>query len=155
MNENIIDLLVYLFENYLYDNQETVIKEELYEGLQHAGFSRQSIDSALNWLECLESGTEISAIEGSGAVRLYSEQEYLKLEEEGINFIMYLENNDILNANCRELLINSILNFNAGRVDIDDLQWLVLIILYLQPDQQQAFALMESLMFDSPVDHEH
>ncbi|WP_395373135.1 DUF494 domain-containing protein [Marinicella sp. W31] len=155
MNENIIDLLVYLFENYLYDNQEQIIKEELYQGLQQAGFSTLTIDRALGWLEHLQEDNSEPVTEIPVAVRIYAEEEYNKLDDEGINFIMYLENAGILDPSCRELLINSLLNLDTDNVDVDDLQWLVLIILYSRPDQHQAFALMESLMFDSPDDHEH
>jgi Smg protein len=51
--------------------------------------------------------------------------------------------------------MNGLLNLNADNIDVDDLQWLALIILFSQPEEEQAFASMESLMFDPPVDHEH
>ena len=78
-----------------------------------------------------------------------------ELAEEGIDFICYLESTGILTPTTREMLLNGLLNLNADNIDVDDLQWLALIILFTQPEQEQAFASMESLMFDPPVDHEH
>ena len=158
MNENIIDLLVYLFENYLSEHkdlQETYTKKSIYSGLEQAGFEKNAIDTAFNWLLSINHETEHHIEQSSEAIRIYVPKELSILDEEGIDFIHYLESSGILTPTTRELLMNGLLNLNADNIDVDDLQWLALIILFSQPDEEQAFASMESLMFDPPVDHEH
>jgi Smg protein len=54
MKENVLDVLIYLFENYMFDedeyepDQETLVLE-----LSQAGFDQAMIDRAFNWLENL------------------------------------------------------------------------------------------------------
>ncbi len=158
MNENIIDLLVYLFENYLSENtnlQDQYNKNNIYSGLEQAGFEKNTIDNAFDWLFSIRDEAVQPINQSAEAIRIYSPLEYAILDEEGIDFITYLESTGILTPTTRELLINGLLNLNADNIDVDDLQWLALIILFSQPDEEQAFASMESLMFDPPVDHEH
>jgi len=158
MNENIIDVLVYLFENYLSDQtnlKEQYTKNNIYNGLEQAGFEKPTIDHAIDWLLSVNDEQHQTISQSADAIRLYTPFEIELLDEEGIDFICYLESTGILTPTTRELLLNGLLNLNADNIDVDDLQWLALIILFSQPDEEQAFASMESLMFDPPVDHEH
>lgn len=158
MNENIIDVLVYLFENYLSEQtnlNEQYTKNSIYYGLEQAGFEKSTIDHAFDWLLSINDDTHHPIEQSADAIRVYSPAELEILDEEGIDFISYLESTAILTPTTRELLINGLLNLNTDNIDVDDLQWLALIILFSQPEEEQAFASMESLMFDPPVDHEH
>ena len=158
MNENIIDVLVYLFENYLSEQtnlKEQYTKNNIYTGLEQAGFEKSTIDHAIDWLLCINEEKSQIINQSDDAIRYYTAFEIELLDEEGIDFIYYLESTGILTPTTRELLLNGLLNLNADNIDVDDLQWLALIILFSQPDEEQAFASMESLMFDPPVDHEH
>jgi Smg protein len=47
------------------------------------------------------------------------------------------------------------MKLETNLIDIDDLQWLTLMVLFSQPDQQQALAHLESLMFDTAEIYEH
>lgn len=158
MNENIIDVLVYLFENYMTEHvniKEQLTMNNIYHGLEQAGFAKNTIDEAFDWLSALNESHAQLLPQSAGAIRIYQGLESEKLDDECIDFITYLEGAGILSPHTRELLINSLLHLNADNIDVDDLQWLALIILFTQPEQEQAFASMESLMFDPPVDHEH
>ncbi len=158
MNENIIDVLVYLFENYLSEQtnlNEQYTKNSIYSGLEQAGFEKTTIDNAFAWLLSINEDSHQPILQSPEAIRFYTPAEWAILDEEGIDFISYLETTGILTPTTRELLLNGLHNLNADNIDVDDLQWLALIILFSQPDEEQAFASMESLMFDPPVDHEH
>lgn len=158
MNENIIDVLVYLFENYLSEQtnlKEQYTKNNIYNGLEQAGFEKPTIDQAIEWLLSINGEQHPVINQSVDAIRHYTPFEVELLDEEGIDFICYLESTGILTPTTREMLLNGLLNLNADNIDVDDLQWLALIILFSQPDEEQAFASMESLMFDPPVDHEH
>ena len=55
MNENVIDVLIYIYENYM-DTEETVPTDQimLEEELVQAGFPQGEIKKAFNWLDELE-----------------------------------------------------------------------------------------------------
>ena len=54
MKENVLDVLMYLFENYFYDEpDEQPDRESMEENLHEAGFSNGEIDKAFRWLDGL------------------------------------------------------------------------------------------------------
>jgi len=54
MKENVLDVLMYLFENYLYDEPEDEPdRASMEENLHEAGFSNGEIGKAFNWLDGL------------------------------------------------------------------------------------------------------
>ena len=158
MNENIVELLLYLFENYIYDNDsEEFDKQSIKHGLSQAGFTSSTINHAFSWLEDLQSdvGTFQSIPLSTDGFRVFSVHEQLKIDDESIDFIYYLNNSGILDNVQREILINAIMKLETNQFDVDDLQWLALMVLFSQPDQKQAFAHLEALMFDSSEFYEH
>ena len=54
MKENVLDVLMYLFENYMYDEPEDdPDRESLQSSLLQAGFSEIEINKAFEWLDGL------------------------------------------------------------------------------------------------------
>ena len=54
MKENVLDVLMYLFENYFYDEpEEQPDRASMEENLHEAGFSNGEIDKAFKWLDGL------------------------------------------------------------------------------------------------------
>ena len=54
MKENVLDVLLYLFENYFYDEPEDEPdRASMEENLHEAGFSNGEIGKAFNWLDGL------------------------------------------------------------------------------------------------------
>ena len=52
MKETILDVLLYLFENYFYEDPDAVRdRESLQAGLLQAGFSPTEISKAFDWLD--------------------------------------------------------------------------------------------------------
>ena len=52
MKETILDVLLFLFENYFYDDPDAVRdRDSLQAGLIQAGFSPTEISKAFDWLE--------------------------------------------------------------------------------------------------------
>src|SRR5581483_11292880 len=100
MKETLLDVLMYLFENYNdgefsdADNQETLKVE-----LAAAGFPEQEVAHAFAWLDGLSSqrGTAVLAAR-PGALRVYASRECDRLSSECRGFLLYLEQLGILNA---------------------------------------------------------
>ena len=61
-----------------------------------------------------------------------------------------LERGGILDADQREIVIERLLALDTEEIDIEQVKWVVLMVLSSQPGQEQAYARMEDLVFDLP-----
>ncbi|MCX7545722.1 DUF494 family protein [Marinicella gelatinilytica] len=158
MKQQMMDVLVYVFENYMterYNLKESSQRQRIINGLQKIGFSPGLIEEALLWLQQVSGKPENMVQQSATAMRHFSQKERQMLGSEGIEFIEYLMSQDILNNQTRELLIDGLLYLKADNIEVDDLQWLALIILFSQPDQEQAFVDLERLLFEPTELREH
>ena len=152
MKETILDVLLYLFENYFYDDPDAVRdRESLQAGLIQAGFSPSEVSKAFDWLDELArlrpSAGDVPA-HALGPVRVYVDEEEARLDVECRGFLMFLEHNGILDSIQRELVVDRVMALDQEEIDLDDLKWVVLKVLFNQPGQEAAFAWMESHMFE-------
>ena len=151
--ETILDVLLYLFENYFYDDPDAVRdRDSLQASLIQAGFSPTEISKAFDWLEELANQRPtLSQPRADGPVRVFVEAEVDRLDRECLGFLMFLEQHGVLDADQRELVIDRAMALDQDEVDLDDLKWVVLMVLFNQPGAEAAFAWMESQMFgDDP-----
>ena len=148
MKENIFDVLMYLFENYMEDEVEMlpdsdVIRTELLE----AGFESCEVNKAFDWLDSLSLQRAIKPTVTS-AFRIFCSQEIAKLDLECRNLIMFLEQNGILNSANREIVIDRAMALENEEISMEKLKWIVLMILLIQPDEEIAFSRMEDIIYD-------
>jgi DNA processing protein len=75
MKETILDVLLFLFENYFYDDPDAVRdRDSLQHGLIQAGFSPAEISKAFDWLEELANQRPVAEdSRADGPVRVYVE----------------------------------------------------------------------------------
>ena len=154
MKESILDVLLYLFEHYFSDESDLVRdRDSLQASLLDAGFSPAEIHKAFEWLDALAAQRPASGhVRTDAAVRLYTEVEYAKLDAEGVGFLMFLEQSAVLSAEQRELVLDRAMALDQEGLDLDDLKWVVLMVLFNQPGSEAAYAWMETLMFgDAPA----
>jgi Smg protein len=153
MKETILDVLLFLFENYFYDDPDAVRdRESLQQGLLQAGFSPAEINKAFDWLDELAEQRPSTAVPRSdGPVRVFVDAEQDRLDPECLGFLMFLEQHGVLDADQRELVLDRAMALDQEEVDVDDLKWVVLMVLFNQPGSEAAFAWMENQMFgDDP-----
>jgi Smg protein len=153
MKETILDVLLFLFENYFYDDPDAVRdRESLQHGLLQAGFSPAEINKAFDWLDELAEQRPSTAVPRSdGPVRVFVDAEQDRLDPECLGFLMFLEQHGVLDADQRELVLDRAMALDQEEVDVDDLKWVVLMVLFNQPGSEAAFAWMENQMFgDDP-----
>jgi Smg protein len=159
MKENVLDILIYLFENYFDAETETAAepdRETLKDELEHAGFAEGEVERALEWLEGLATDERrCTKAPTSRAIRIFDPREHDLLDTACRGYILYLENIGILNAVERELVIDRLLALDAGEVDIDQVKWVVLMVLFSQPGQENAYSRMEDLVFENRLDAVH
>lgn len=148
MKENIFDVLMYLFENYMEEEIEIfpdtdVIRTELLE----AGFQQLEVNKAFDWLESLNL-QELTPINTAPTFRIFCREEIAKLDIECRNLIMFLEKNGILNATNREIVIDRAMALDDEDISLEKLKWITLMVLLSQPNEEIAFSRMEDFVYD-------
>ena len=158
MKENVLDVLMYLFENYLYDEPEVEPdRQTMEESLEQAGFTSGEIRKAFAWLDELAEQRfqpELK-LRTDHPVRVFVDSEIERLDMECRDLLMYLENVGILDAQRRELVIDRLQALDAEEIDLEDVKWVVLMVLFNQPGQEANYAWMEDLMFDTQQEYRH
>ncbi len=150
------DILMYLFENYIHSDMEVVVDhDELTDELTRAGFHRQEILKALAWLERLaelqDSQTKPYLNRSpNSAIRVYTAEEVARLDCASRGFLMYLENLGVLDFATREMVIDRVMELDTPQFTLDDLKWVVLMVLFNVPGREDAYDQMEGLLFEEP-----
>ncbi len=151
MKENVLDVLMYLFETYVdEDLPAEPDQSELRVELSRAGFADAEIDRALDWLDDLTDQQDSLTLGNQTAhgTRLYNEYEQERLDVFCRGYIIYLEQIGILSPPQREIVVDRLLALESEDIDVDQIKWVVLMVLFSQPGQEQAYAAMEDLVFD-------
>jgi len=136
MKENMLEVLIYLFENYIVNGVEfEPEQDELAEELLGAGFPNDEIDKAFAWLEELLNVCEDSEPENLIKSRLV-----------GVG---------VLDQSLRETVIDRIMALDGVRVDLDHVRWVVLMVLTNRPNYDDVAEWAEVVVADEmlPVIH--
>ncbi len=152
MKENVLDVLMYLFDNYMSDDIEFDTDEEsLRVELQEAGFQSLEISKAFDWLEglvALQDFPEKLPLVNTSSLRIYTTEEAEKVDLDARGFLMFLEQTGVLDHNTREMVIDRVMALDEDEIDIEQLKWVTLMVLFNQPGREAAFAWMEDLVFE-------
>ncbi|WP_024891861.1 DUF494 family protein [Luteimonas huabeiensis] len=153
MKESILDVLLYLFEHYFTDDSDLLRdRDSLQTGLLQAGFSPAEISKAFDWLDALADQRPAPVTpRAHGPVRIFAGAELDKLDSECRGFLLFLEQHGVLDADQRELVLDRAMALDQDDLDLDDLKWVVLMVLFNQPGSEAAYAWMETQIFaDEP-----
>ena len=148
-----MDILMYLFETYIHSDVDLMVdQDELSEELLRAGFHKDDIYKALNWLEKLAAlqETENTPYVHSSAItsmRIYTTQEMVRLDVTCRGFLTYLEQIDVLGADTREMVIDRVMELEANDFCLDDLKWIILMVLFNAPGNESEYSQMEELLY--------
>ena len=159
MKESILDVLLYLFEHY-FAHDDAALSEAAFTSrdsslmgeLASAGFSPAEIQKAFDWLDVLARQRPAPGqSRTSGPVRVFHGLELEKLDVEARGFLLSLEQHGVLDADQRELVLDRAMALDQDTLDLDDLKWVVLMVLFNQPGSEAAYAWMETQMYlDEP-----
>ena len=158
MKESILDVLLYLFEHYFAEDADLVRERDdlhssrLIAELGHAGFSPAEINNAFEWLDALARQRPVpQPLRSDAPVRVYAGPELDRLDIEARGFLQFLELHKVLDAGQRELVVDRAMALDQDSLDLDDLKWVVLMVLFNQPGSEAAYAWMETQMYaDDP-----
>ena len=154
MKQDVFDVLVYLFENYMNKTPESGSdRESLAVELGQAGFRRGEIDKAFSWLEGLsvlresrgDSGLRTNA---AGNFRYYTSIERERLGAECRGLLVSMENSGVLDAATREIVVDRAMALDGGELTLEQLKWVILLVLFDQPGRERAYPFLEDLVLD-------
>ncbi|VAW88659.1 Protein of unknown function Smg [hydrothermal vent metagenome] len=151
MKENVIDVLMYLFEHYMDSELEvTADHKSLKNELIAAGFTNNEVDKTFDWLDGLaylkENPEEQFVTHRS--IRIFAEQENQKLSLECRGFLIFLEQIQVLDSKNRELVIDRVMALEGNRIELRELKWVILMVLFNQPGHEAALAWIEDQVFE-------
>jgi Smg protein len=164
MNGTVLDILLYVFDRYMFDEAPEVPEREvLAQDLTSAGFGEANVERALDWLADLAGERGRAPLPSAldvgprrrPALRLYSVAEMTRLSVECRGLLLSLEEVGILNPAQRELVIDRLLALEVEDLTQEQVRWVVLMVLSSQPGQEQAYARMETLVFESEPGSTH
>ncbi|ATO34981.1 Protein Smg [Dickeya dianthicola] len=149
------DVLMYLFETYIHNETEMRVDQDtLTDDLTRAGFDRDDIYSALDWLEKLADLQEgqtppLALTSDSLALRIYTAEEEQRLDVDCRGFLLFLEQIKVLNLETREMVIDRVMALETQDFDLEDLKWVILMVLFNVPGCENAYQQMEDLLFEA------
>jgi Smg protein len=147
MKESVLDVLMYLFESYVDSHDEPEPnRHELKQELGRAGFHDREIERALDWLDGLNASGAGDAPKTT-AFRVFDSVEQERLDPMSRGYLLQLEQIGILQPAQRELVIDRLLALDNDEIDVEQTKWVVMMVLFSQPGQQDAFAQMEDLVY--------
>ena len=157
MKEDMLEVLMYLFDNYVIDGLSRVepSQDELAQELAGAGFQSEEIDKAFAWLEDLmQLGQQAPTRKPQAhttALRVYTKDEIERLTPEGVSLLWRLMCIGVLDQFTHEMVIDRVMALEADTVDCDHLRWVVLLVLSNQPGFDEIAEWAETILDEGAV----
>lgn len=127
MKESLLDVLLYLFENYGdVETQPVADREILRDDLTGAGFADAEVEDAFAWLARLDEPHAASP--APGTLRIYAPSELARLDVECRGVLLDLERMGVLDAAGRELVIDLLLAADLP-IDVQVVKWACLLVM--------------------------
>ncbi|TEW54127.1 DUF494 domain-containing protein [Psychromonas sp. RZ22] len=148
------EIIMYLFESYIQVDQTMELDaQEVTDELMQEGFQKSEITKALAWLDNLASMHTQDPQSRTLAEQATSHRFYNKIEQRHISiecqtYISYLEEAKILTTHTREVVIDCVMSLDTTELLLEDLKWLILMVLFNDPMSDGAFLQLESMLMD-------
>lgn len=149
------DILMYLFESFIQSESDLYVdQDQLTDELVRAGFHHDEIFKALAWLEKLtalqesEENPYLNRVSTPNSVRVYTFIEEQILDVECRGFLMFLEQVKVLDPTTREMVLDRVMEIESSEFCLEDLKWVILMVLFNVPGKEVAYAQMEELLFE-------
>ena len=158
MKDSVLDILIHLFENFLdAEDDSTPDRDALKAELEQAGYPEAEIERALVWLESLatDPGPRGRRRHGPGDARVQRPRSRSGSTPTCAATCCTSRTSASCRSPQREVVIDRLLALEADDIDIEQLKWVVLMVLFSQPGQENAYQRMEDLVFDERRDAMH
>jgi len=163
MKETVLDLLMYLFENHMEEEPHlppASLRADLQQKLLDAGYDADEIGRAFSWLDAAANDpanpphAEVDAPKPT-SFRVFTAEEQMALDMESRGLLVQLEAIGVLSAQTRETVIERALALDNEELDVEDIKWVVMLVLFARPGEEAAFAWMEDLVFAETAELVH
>ena len=155
MRETVIDVLVFLFDNYLSIETDDLSNElALTCELEEAGFSAGEINQAFDWLGNL---ADLYQNQGSireqnpNSVRVLTKDEYQKLDIECQGLLFNLQRVGLLDVMTREIIIESAMTLRVDRLSLFAFKRIIGLVILNSPKQDELSLWAEDLIFENEL----
>ena len=157
MDNTVFDILVYVFDHYLFEELPVhTERADIARDLEVAGFRGANVERALDWLaELADERSRPGLREDNRAFRLYTHAECTRLDADARGLLLALERGGILSANQREIVIDRLLALDNEELSLEQVKWVLLMVLSCQPGEEAAYERMEDLVFELPPQVPH
>jgi Smg protein len=157
MENTVFDILVYVFDRYMQEElPDGAERESIERDLHSVGFGEDNVTRALDWLADLADVRERPGLTADeSAFRVYSSDEQRRLDAGCRGLLLALERGGILSPGQREIVIDRLLALDADELGLEQVKWVVLMVLSSQPAQEAACARMEDLVHSTPITVPH
>ena len=151
------EVLVYVYENY-WQGDACPELPQLGRKLTAVGFEAEDIQSALIWLDGLNTAAQSTQIylpatqatlndivqsQSPASMRGYSSAEQEHLGSQALGFVSFLESSGVLPPQMREIVIDRAMAAPGSPVDLDDLKIIVLMVYWSFGQEPDALVLDE------------
>ena len=151
------EVLVYVYENY-WQGDACPELPQLGRKLTAVGFEAEDIQSALIWLDGLNTAAQSTQIylpatqatlngivqsQSPGSMRGYSSAEQEHLGSQALGYVSFLESSGVLPPQMREIVIDRAMAAPGSPVDLDDLKIIVLMVYWSFGQEPDALVLDE------------
>lgn len=135
------EIIMYLFENYI---QAQVLpvpgSTELVGELEMAGFKNTEIQKAFAWFAGLDETRESTICfnrQTRSNTRFFTLDEKQKLGRRCLGLLTFLEQIEVINPESRETIIDRSMAIEHKRIEIEQLKWIILMVLFHDLDKNQ------------------
>ncbi len=152
MESTVFDILVYVFDHYMFEELPvSAERADIARDLETAGFGGDNVERALDWLADLANERERPGLDvNERAFRLYADQELGRLDQACRGLLLSLERGGILSPTQREIVIERLLALDNEELDLEQVKWVVLMVLSCQPGEEAACERMEEMVYELP-----
>jgi Smg protein len=156
MKANVIEVLMFLFDNYLSVSEDTLLDEKsLTCELEEAGFDAKEISLAFDWLGELAEIERLAAtlvqVPGN-AVRVYAQEEQAKLDMACRGYLQSLETMGLVDATVREIIIDRAMAIEADNLSLQQFKRIIGLVILNKAPQDEMLPWIEELMNDEKAD---
>lgn len=125
------EILMYLFESY-FDAGSYPEPDKLTRKLSAAGFEEEEISDALTWLSALQQQNPdgYPAELQHGGLRHFAELELQRIGNEARQFLMFAEQQHMISAVEREMIIDRAVALQYESLSLDKLKLIMLMVLW-------------------------
>ncbi len=142
---------MYVFENYYEPGHFADTKtKHITEDMLKAGFEEKSIAQALVWFKELNTARKAfqthKNFPGNTSFRVLTRSEYDKMTPAAQSGLLFLEQIGVIDPLTREIILDRAMTLAQPIIDLPELKWVVLMVLFSQKKKRQELMLTESLV---------